>query len=84
MELRRFNMIQLEGLHPRNPVTDEVITAHLQWFAVTDDMTGDFIDPTKIQPRADLYFGITEPIPMSKITKIDNDSLLYAIGMIRP
>lgn len=79
MQLRRFNMIQLSGVHPRNPVTDELITAHLQWFAVTDDMDGEFIDPAKLHPRADLHHGLTEPIPMSRISKLDHDSLLYGI-----
>lgn len=74
-DLRTFNMIQLRGVHPRNPLTNELITAHLQWFAVTENMSGDTIDPTKLQPRADIHHGITEPIPMSDITKIDHDSL---------
>lgn len=80
MTLRTFNMIQLAGVHPRNPITNALIPAYLQWFAVTDDMEGDFIDPTKLQPRADLHHGLTEPIPMSQITKIDRDGLLTSMG----
>lgn len=68
-------MIQLRDVHPRNPITNEVIPAYLQWFAVTEDMSGNTIDPTKLQPRADLHFGFTQPIPMSDIVKIDRDSL---------
>ncbi|MEY4386599.1 MAG: hypothetical protein RLY20_1882 [Verrucomicrobiota bacterium] len=81
MELKTFTMIQLADVHPRNPVTNELIPAYLQWFAVTDDMSGDTIDPTKLQPRADLHHGLTEPIPMSRIVRTDADGLLLSLGM---
>jgi hypothetical protein len=83
MMLKRFYMIQVEGVHPRNPVTDELIPDLLQWFAVTDDMDGDTVDPKKLIPRADLHHGLTDPIPMSKVVQVDRGSLLYGI-MVKP
>lgn len=79
-DLKTFTMIQLAGVHPRNPVTEEVLTGYLQWFAVTENMSGDTIDPTKLQPRPDIHHGLTEPIPMSRIVKTDQDGLLLSMG----
>lgn len=68
--LRKFETIQLEGVHPRNPVTQQEIPEFLQWFIVTDDMDGQFIDPTKLSPRPDLHHGLVEPIPMALVVKV--------------
>lgn len=79
MELKKFNSIQLRDVHPRNPITNELIPDYLQWFVVTEDMSGETIDPTKLHPRADLNHGLTGRIPMSQIAKIDHDGALYGI-----
>ncbi len=65
--VRGFDEIRIDGIHPRNPITDEEITTFLQAFVVTRDQFGGVIDPRDLSPRC----CETEPIPMSRIRAIN-------------
>jgi hypothetical protein len=77
----KFAMVQIRGVHPRNPITGETVPGLLQWFTLTEDMT-DVLDPSKLYPRADIHHGRHEPIPMSEVVVRDDETLLRSIGMI--
>lgn len=65
--VRKFDAIQIDGIHPGNPITGEVITGCLQYFAVTKDQSGGTINPRDLTPRC----HETDPIPLSRIRAIN-------------
>lgn len=66
-KIRKFDEIQIDGIYPRNPITDDEIKDFLQLFAVINDQSGDFINPRDLTPRC----AETEPIIASRVRSVN-------------
>lgn len=65
--LRKFDEVQIDGIHPRNPITDEEIVEYLQSFAVLRDQSGGTVDPRDLTPMC----SETGPISTSRIRSVN-------------
>lgn len=72
MKLRKFDEIQIDGIHPRNPITDVVIPEYRVIFAVTQDTEGDMLDPALLHPR---HPAGDAPIAMTRIVRLNGRKL---------
>lgn len=67
MILRSTDTIQIDGIHPLNPITDVVIDDLMQVFTVTRDQDGDTIDPDALWP----WCQEREPIAMARLRRLN-------------
>ena len=67
LTLRKFDEVQIEGIHPRNPITDEEILAFNQSFVVTRDQNGEALNPSDLSPAC----HESGPIPLGRILVVN-------------
>ncbi len=70
--LRKFDEVQIQGLHPTNPVAGNRIEDVLQTFVLTRDVEGAFIPVDALHPRlAVTHPFVVHPIPMHQLVRLN-------------